>query len=72
MTDMADLLLRQGDANAAPSFGNVFFRNFMPPSPLVKYDLVIAGHSLSELPCEKQRRQVIEMLWEKTNDFLVR
>lgn len=71
MQEIAESLLRHGDKNAAPVFGNVFFRNFLPVSTNVKYDVVVASHSLSELSCEKERRRVIRKLWQKTNQFLV-
>ena len=72
MTDMANVLHRQGDAKSRPSFKNVFYRNFMPVSTDVKYDVVIAAHSLSELTSEEDRWRAIETLWQKTEKYLVR
>eukprot|EP00117_Sycon_ciliatum_P001690 scpid49560/ scgid7244/ Methyltransferase-like protein 17, mitochondrial; Methyltransferase 11 domain-containing protein 1; Protein RSM22 homolog, mitochondrial len=71
MTDMANVLHRQGDAKSRPSFKNVFYRNFMPVSTDVKYDVVIAAHSLSELTSEEDRWRAIETLWQKTEKYLV-
>ncbi|XP_067833289.1 ribosome assembly protein METTL17, mitochondrial, partial [Heptranchias perlo] len=39
--------------------------------PQVKFDLVVSAYSLSELPTLAERLRVLEILWRKTEGFLV-
>ncbi|XP_015273012.1 PREDICTED: methyltransferase-like protein 17, mitochondrial [Gekko japonicus] len=52
-------------------FPGVYFRQFLPVSPKVKFDLVVSAFSLNELPSYSQREKTIQTLWRKTDGFLV-
>ncbi|XP_035217657.1 methyltransferase-like protein 17, mitochondrial [Stegodyphus dumicola] len=49
----------------------VYHRQFLPASETIKYDLVVSAFSLMDLPSLKDRMEIIDTLWRKTNDFLV-
>lgn len=72
MNNTAEFLLRgSSDINTPLKIPNVYFKRFLPLSNQVKYDIVIASHTLTEMPFRSQRIQAIRSLWQKTNDFLV-
>lgn len=73
MTDIADQLLRGGDTNNPRLVrpGGTFFRQFLPQSKLLKYDLVISSRSLFELPDISSRLRTLDVLWRKTSGYLV-
>lgn len=64
--EIARLLLQGGDEKQPQLYNNVFFRQFLPVTHTVKYDLVVSAFSLLELPSYKSRINVIENLWQKT------
>ncbi|XP_046655663.1 methyltransferase-like protein 17, mitochondrial [Daphnia pulicaria] len=49
----------------------LYFRQFMPASSAVKYDLVVCAHSLLELPSAELRLQIALSLWRKSQGYLV-
>lgn len=49
----------------------VFFRQFLPASDDVKFDLVVSAFSLLELPGQYDRLKAIDTLWRKTKEFLI-
>ncbi|CAI5791108.1 17, mitochondrial [Podarcis lilfordi] len=49
----------------------VYFRQFLPVSPKVKFDLVVSAFSLNELQSYAQRVETVQTLWRKTGGFLV-
>ncbi|XP_042909941.1 ribosome assembly protein METTL17, mitochondrial isoform X2 [Parasteatoda tepidariorum] len=49
----------------------VNYRQFLPASENIKYDLVVSAFSLLELPSMKDRLQAIDTLWRKTKNVLV-
>jgi ribosomal protein RSM22 (predicted rRNA methylase) len=57
------------DAKAA--INNVYFKQFLPVSSKVSYDLVVSAYSLSELPTMSLWKQVLLSLWRKTKQYLV-
>ncbi|KAK6467784.1 methyltransferase-like protein 17 [Huso huso] len=71
MNKLADLLLRGGSETQDPHIGGVYFRQFLPVSPKVQFDLVVSAFSLSELPSASERLSSIQTLWRKTSNFLV-
>ncbi|XP_050949856.1 methyltransferase-like protein 17, mitochondrial [Labeo rohita] len=71
MNTLAEQLLREGSEVGNPEIKQVYFRQFLPVSPKVQFDLVIAAYSLSELATLDQRMNVIFTLWRKTNSYLV-
>ncbi|XP_025051226.1 methyltransferase-like protein 17, mitochondrial [Alligator sinensis] len=71
MLSLAEQLL-QGDSDSqTPHFSTVYFRQFLPVSPKVKFNLVVSAFSLNELPSLAERTETIQTLWRKTDDFLV-
>ena len=70
MNDLADLLLRDGDANKNMSLKNVYFRQFLPARD-DKYSLVLSAFSLFELPNLQARLETAQNLWNKTRDYLI-
>lgn len=73
MNDLADRLLRGGDPDKPRLVreGGTFFKQFLPLSNLLKYDLVISSHSLFEIPNMNMRLRTIDVLWQKTSGYLV-
>ncbi|XP_077688451.1 ribosome assembly protein METTL17, mitochondrial isoform X2 [Eretmochelys imbricata] len=72
MLALAERLLQGGsESPRAPLFPGVYFRQFLPVSPKVKFDLVVSAFSLNELPSLAERRETIQTLWRKTDSFLV-
>ncbi|CAM4628219.1 unnamed protein product [Lepidochelys olivacea] len=72
MLALAERLLQGGsESPRAPLFPGVYFRQFLPVSPKVKFDLVVSAFSLNELPSLAERRETIQTLWRKTDGFLV-
>ncbi|XP_078725072.1 ribosome assembly protein METTL17, mitochondrial [Lampetra fluviatilis] len=70
MNKLADVLLRGGQENATSVIERVYFRQFLPPSK-VRYDVVVAAFSLSELGSATDRLSTVLSLWQRTNSFLV-
>ncbi|KAM7158853.1 ribosome assembly protein METTL17, mitochondrial isoform 2-T2 [Molossus nigricans] len=71
MLDLAEKLLKGGSENGEPYVSGVFFRQFLPVSPKVQFNVVVSAFSLSELPSKADRAEVVQTLWRKTSDFLI-
>ncbi|XP_017266365.1 methyltransferase-like protein 17, mitochondrial [Kryptolebias marmoratus] len=71
MNILAERLLRGDDELAQPHIKQVYFRQFLPVSPKVQFDLVTAAFTLSELPNAKEREEAMMTLWRKTSSYLV-
>lgn len=73
MNDTADKLLRGGDANNPRLVrpGGTFFKQFLPQSNMLKYNLVVSSRSLFELPDITSRLRTLDVLWRKTSNYLV-
>lgn len=71
MNILAERLLKGDDEHAEPHFKQVYFRQFLPVSPKVQFDLVAAAFTLSELPNAKDREEAVFTLWRKTSSYLV-
>ncbi|XP_051726017.1 methyltransferase-like protein 17, mitochondrial [Ctenopharyngodon idella] len=71
MNTLAEQLLRGGSEMDNPVIKQVYFRQFLPVSPKVQFDLVVAAFSLSELDTLNERLNVIFTLWRKTNSYLI-
>ncbi|XP_005284273.2 methyltransferase-like protein 17, mitochondrial isoform X1 [Chrysemys picta bellii] len=72
MLTLAERLLQGGsESPQTPLFPGVYFRQFLPVSPKVKFDVVVSAFSLNELPSLAERRETIQTLWRKTDGFLV-
>ncbi|XP_073347711.1 ribosome assembly protein METTL17, mitochondrial [Pagrus major] len=71
MNILAERLLKGDDEQAEPHIKQVYFRQFLPVSPKVQFDLVVAAFTLSEIPSVKEREDVVLTLWRKTSSYLV-
>ncbi|XP_074544399.1 ribosome assembly protein METTL17, mitochondrial [Halichoeres trimaculatus] len=71
MNILAERLLKGDDDRAEPHIKQVYFRQFLPVSPKVQFDLVTAAFSLSELQNTKDREEAVMTLWRKTSSYLV-
>ncbi|VTJ72108.1 Hypothetical predicted protein [Marmota monax] len=71
MLDLAEKLLKGGSQTGEPYVPGVFFRQFLPVSPKVQFDVVVSAFALSELPSKADRTEVVQTLWRKTSHFLV-
>ncbi|XP_071815016.1 ribosome assembly protein METTL17, mitochondrial-like [Apostichopus japonicus] len=49
----------------------VYQRFFLPVSPQVTYDVTISNNSLLEIHSHEERLNIVNILWKKTNDFLI-
>lgn len=72
MNNLADQLLRGGN-NENPHLrsGMTFFKQFLPLSDKLQYDLVVSARSLLELPDMTARLRTVDVLWRKTAGYLV-
>lgn len=87
MNDVSRLVMQGGNEQQPLLYPGVFYRQFLPASVMVriewiihliivnlfqiKYDMVVSSYTLMELPNQRSRVQVIENLWNKTQDLLV-
>ncbi|KAK9538538.1 hypothetical protein VZT92_003701 [Zoarces viviparus] len=71
MNILAERLLKGDDERAEPHIKQVYFRQFLPVSPKVQFDLVAAAFTLSELLNVKDREEAVLTLWRKTSSYLV-
>ncbi|XP_061775543.1 methyltransferase-like protein 17, mitochondrial isoform X2 [Nerophis ophidion] len=71
MNILAERLLK-GDEEHAPShIKHVYFRQFLPVSPKVQFDLVTSAFTLSEISSIKEREEAVFTLWRKTSSYLL-
>lgn len=71
MNILAERLLKGDEERGDPCIKHVYFRQFLPVSPKVQFDLVTAAFTLSELPGARDRQDAVLTLWRKTNSYLV-
>ncbi|XP_042228424.1 methyltransferase-like protein 17, mitochondrial [Homarus americanus] len=73
MNNLADKLLRGGDPDSPRTVraGGTFFKQFLPMSDVLKYDIVLCSRSLFELPDMASRLRTIDILWRKTAGYLI-
>nr|XP_040028065.1 methyltransferase-like protein 17, mitochondrial isoform X2 [Gasterosteus aculeatus aculeatus] len=71
MNVLAERLLKGDEERAEPHIKQVYFRQFLPVSPKVQFDLVAAAFTLSELLSVKDREEAVLTLWRKTGSYLV-
>lgn len=69
MNRLALFLFSGGDLNQ--HFPGLFIRQYLPVSFQCNYDIVVSSYALSEMPTEKDRINMLKLLWGKTNRFLV-
>ncbi|KAE8633930.1 hypothetical protein XENTR_v10002154 [Xenopus tropicalis] len=71
MNRLSELVLKGGSESGEMHISGVYFRQFLPLSPKVQYDLVVSAFSLTDLPSLSEREKVVQALWRKTGGFLV-
>uniref|UniRef100_A0A8C5Q433 Ribosome assembly protein METTL17, mitochondrial n=1 Tax=Leptobrachium leishanense TaxID=445787 RepID=A0A8C5Q433_9ANUR len=71
MNKLSELVMRGGTETGDLHISGVYFRQFLPVSPKVQFDLVVSAYSLNELPSMAEREKSIQTLWRKTGGFLV-
>ncbi|KAM9791493.1 methyltransferase-like protein 17, mitochondrial [Syngnathus typhle] len=71
MNILAERLLKGDDEHAAAHIKHVYFRQFLPVSPKVQFDLVASAYTLSEIASAKEREEAVLVLWRKTASYLL-
>ncbi|MEE6504498.1 hypothetical protein FKM82_005206 [Ascaphus truei] len=71
MNRLGELVLRGGSETGNVHISGVYFRQFLPVSPKVQFDLVVSAFSLNELASLSEREKNVQSLWRKTGGFLV-
>ncbi|MBN3301438.1 MET17 protein, partial [Amia calva] len=71
MNRLAERLIRGGSDDTEPLLKHIYFRQFLPVSPKVQFDVVVSAFSLSELASGGERRETVQTLWRKTHSYLV-
>ncbi|XP_028392721.1 methyltransferase-like protein 17, mitochondrial [Dendronephthya gigantea] len=72
MNETAEYLLRSSEGYRTPHYiPRIYFKEYLPVTDKVTYDIVLASYSLSEIPFSRTRLEFLESLWRKTNQFLV-
>ncbi|XP_061835029.1 ribosome assembly protein METTL17, mitochondrial [Nerophis lumbriciformis] len=71
MNILAERLLKGDDEHAPSHIKHVYFRQFLPVSPKVQFDLVTSAYTLSEIPNIKEREEAVFTLWRKTSSYLL-
>ncbi|XP_076061612.1 ribosome assembly protein METTL17, mitochondrial [Oratosquilla oratoria] len=71
MNNLNNYLLEATDEKQEVRKGATFYKQFLPASDSIKYDMVLSSRTLFELPGVKERLQSIDILWRKTKNFLV-
>ncbi|XP_077580564.1 ribosome assembly protein METTL17, mitochondrial [Stigmatopora nigra] len=71
MNILAERLLKGDNDNAEDHIKHVYFRQFLPVSPKVQFDLVSSAFTLSEIPNKKDREEAVVTLWRKTATYLL-
>ncbi|XP_061550032.1 methyltransferase-like protein 17, mitochondrial isoform X1 [Phycodurus eques] len=71
MNILAERLLKGDDEHAETHIKHVYFRQFLPVSPKVQFDLVSSAFTLSEIPNAQERQEAVVTLWRKTATYLL-
>ncbi|KAM4809100.1 ribosome assembly protein METTL17, mitochondrial isoform 2-T2 [Rhinophrynus dorsalis] len=71
MNKLSELVMRGGSESGDMHIPGVYFRQFLPLSPKVQFDVVVSAFSLNDLPSLSERVKTIQTLWRKTGGFLV-
>ncbi|KAM6918547.1 ribosome assembly protein METTL17, mitochondrial isoform 2-T2 [Xenentodon cancila] len=71
MNVLAERLLKGDNEQGEPHIRHVYFRQFLPVSPKVQFDLVVSAFTLLELHSIKDREDAVVTLWRKTSSYLV-
>uniref|UniRef100_A0A8C9VHH0 Methyltransferase like 17 n=1 Tax=Scleropages formosus TaxID=113540 RepID=A0A8C9VHH0_SCLFO len=71
MNTLAERLLRGDSETKDPLLKQVYFRQFLPVTPTVQFDLVVSAFALSELASKQERAETVLTLWRKTHSYMV-
>ncbi|KAK6185959.1 hypothetical protein SNE40_008085 [Patella caerulea] len=71
MNTLARLLLQDGQEQKNMRISGVYFRNFSPSDNLNKFNIVVCANTLMDLSSSDERHDLIEKLWNMTEDYLV-
>lgn len=71
MNELSELVLRGGDDNKQLDYKNINYRQFMPASSDLQFNLVVSAYSLFELDSQQTRFKTVQTLWDKCEDYLV-
>ncbi|XP_077413384.1 ribosome assembly protein METTL17, mitochondrial [Vanacampus margaritifer] len=71
MNILAERLLKGDDEHGEAHIKHVYFRQFLPVSPKVQFDLVASAFTLSEIRSAKEREEAVITLWRKTASYLL-
>ncbi|XP_031828110.1 ribosome assembly protein METTL17, mitochondrial [Nomia melanderi] len=69
MNDLSEYIIKRATPHITSKY--IFYRQFLPASPVPTYDIVVSAYSLLELPNQKTRIEVIKKLWDKTSRYLI-
>lgn len=71
MNELSELVLRGGDDNKQLDYRNINYRQFLPASADLQYNLVVSAYSLFELDSRETRLKTLQTLWDKCQDYLI-
>ncbi|XP_059471834.1 methyltransferase-like protein 17, mitochondrial [Neocloeon triangulifer] len=71
MVNLAELLLKGGEAGGKFHVPQTYFRQLMSPTVNRTFDLVVSAHTLFEFPSLEARLDAHINLWRKTKDYYV-
>lgn len=71
MNELSELVLRGGDDNKQLDYRNINYRQFLPASSDLQFNLVVSAYSLLELDSRETRLKTLQTLWDKCQDYLV-
>lgn len=71
MNELSELVLRGGDDNKQLDYKNINYRQFLPASSDLQFNLVVSAYSLFELDSRETRLKTVQTLWDKCEDYLV-
>lgn len=71
MNELSEMVLRGGDDNKQLDYKNLNYRQFLPSSSELQFNLVVSAYSLFELDSRETRLKTIQTLWDKCEGYLV-
>lgn len=71
MNELSEMVLRGGDDNKILDYKNLNYRQFLPASSDLQFNLVVSAYSLFELDSRETRLKTVQTLWDKCEDYLV-
>lgn len=71
MNELSEMVLRGGDDNRQLDYRNINYRQFLPASTDLQFNLVVSAYSLFELDSRETRLKTLQTLWDKCEEYLV-